>query len=163
MPHNFNDQLVAIMPRMRAWAVALTRNSSAADDLVQDTVTKALTAQASFEPGTNFNAWIHRIMVNHFISNVRTRGRFTSADELPEVPVWDAQEDRATIRELGLAFNRLPTDQRYAFTSIVLNERTYEEVSEFTGDAIGTLKSRVHRARLQLRSFMDGERSTLAA
>jgi RNA polymerase sigma-70 factor (ECF subfamily) len=102
-------------------------------------------------------------MVNHFISNTRARGRFTSADELPEVPVWDAQEDRATIRELGLAFNRLPTDQRYAFTSIVLKERTYEEVSEFTGDAIGTLKSRVHRARIQLRSFMDGGPSTLAA
>jgi RNA polymerase sigma-70 factor (ECF subfamily) len=163
MPHEFNDQLVSVLPRMRIWALALTRNSAAADDLTQDAATKALTAQVSFEPGTNFSAWIHRIMVNHFLSNMRNRRKFDNADDLSEVPVWGAQEDRTAIRELDRAFHRLPADQRQAFTSVVLLEQSYEEVSEATGDAIGTLKSRVHRARAQLRSYMVGEPSKIAA
>ncbi len=163
MPHEFHDQLVSMLPRMRMWAIALTRHSAAADDLTQDTATKALAAQALFEPGTNFSAWIHRIMVNHFVSNMRNRRKFDNADDLLEVPVWDAHEDRTAIRELGWAFSRLPTDQRQAFSKVVLQEQTYEEVAETTGDAIGTLKSRVHRARTQLRLYMAGEPSKIAA
>ena len=67
----FQDRLTGFLPKMRIWALALTRNSSAADDLVQDVAMKALMASESFEPGTNFSAWVHRIMINHFISSVR--------------------------------------------------------------------------------------------
>ena len=67
----FKDQLTALLPKMRGQALALTRNRVAAEDLVQDVAMKALAASESFVPGTNFSAWVHRIMTNHFISCVR--------------------------------------------------------------------------------------------
>jgi RNA polymerase sigma-70 factor (ECF subfamily) len=163
MPQEFHDQLISFMPKMRVWALALTRNRSAADDLTQDVATKVLVAQDCFIPGTNFAAWVHRIMINHFISSVRSKREFTDSDNLPEVPVAAAHEDRTALRELGWALERLPADQREALSMIVLQERSYEDAAEQTGCAIGTLKSRVHRARLQLRTFMMGETTKMAA
>jgi RNA polymerase sigma-70 factor (ECF subfamily) len=144
---------------MRVWALALTRNRAAADDLTQDVATKALLAQDCFIPGTNFSAWVHRIMINHFISSVRNRREFTDMDTVPEQPVLAAHEDRTALRELSWALKRLPRDQREALFMIALQEIPYETAAARTGCAIGTLKSRVHRARLQLRSFMLGEGS----
>jgi RNA polymerase sigma-70 factor (ECF subfamily) len=163
MPQEFNDQLISFMPKMRVWALALTRNRSAADDLTQDVAAKVLTAQNCFIPGTNFAAWVHRIMINHFISSVRSKREFTDSDNLPEVPVAASHEDRTALRELGWALDRLPADQREALSLIVLQEHSYEDVAAQTGCAIGTLKSRVHRARLQLRTFMMGETTKMAA
>lgn len=163
MPQEFHDQLIAFMPKMRVWALALTRNRSAADDLTQDVATKVLVAQNGFVPGTNFAAWVHRIMINHFISSVRSKREFTDSDNLPDVPVAAAHEDRTALRELGWALERLPADQREALSMIVLQERSYEDAAQQTGCAIGTLKSRVHRARLQLRTFMMGETTKMAA
>jgi RNA polymerase sigma-70 factor (ECF subfamily) len=157
MAQDFQDQLIAFLPKMRIWALALTRNRAAAEDLTQDVATKALTARDCFVPGTNFSAWIHRIMINHFISSVRNRREFTDMDSMPDLPVPAAHEDRTALRELGWALNRLPPDQREALFMIVLQEKSYEAASEVTGCAIGTLKSRVHRARLQLRVYLTGE------
>jgi len=155
--HDFQDQLIAFLPKMRVWALALTRNRAAAEDLTQDVATKALVARDCFIPGTNFSAWVHRIMINHFISGVRNRREFTDMDTMPELPVPAAHEDRTALRELGWALNRLPADQREALFMIVLQEKSYEDAAEVTGCAIGTLKSRVHRARLQLRAYLSGE------
>jgi RNA polymerase sigma-70 factor (ECF subfamily) len=163
MQHDFHDQLIAFLPKMRVWALALTRNRAAADDLIQDVAAKALAAQQCFIPGTNFSAWVHRIMINHFISSVRTRREFTDMDNVPDLPVAASHEDRTALRELGWAVERLPPDQRQALFMIVLEEKSYEDAAEATGCAIGTLKSRVHRARLQLREFMTGEQETAAA
>jgi RNA polymerase sigma-70 factor (ECF subfamily) len=163
MPQEFHDQLISFMPKMRVWALALTRNRSAADDLMQDVATKVLIAQNCFIPGTNFAAWVHRIMINHFISGMRGKREFTDTENMPEVPISAAHEDRTALRELGWALERLPPDQREALSMIVLQERSYEEAAEQTGCAIGTLKSRVHRARLQLRTFMMGETTEMAA
>jgi RNA polymerase sigma-70 factor (ECF subfamily) len=153
---DFQQQLISLMPKMRRWALALTHNGAAADDLVQDAATKALAASDTFAPGTNFSAWIHRIMVNDFVSGVRRRREYTDMDAMPDVPVAAAHEDRATLRELSWAVNRLPPDQKEALFMIALEEKSYESASELSGCAIGTLKSRVHRARLQLRAYMDG-------
>jgi RNA polymerase sigma-70 factor (ECF subfamily) len=163
MSAEFHDQLIAFLPKMRVWALALTRNRAAADDLAQDVATKALMAQDCFIPGTNFSAWIHRIMINHFISSVRNRREFTDMDTVPEVPIPAAHEDRTALREIGWALDRLPPDQREALFMIVLQEKSYESAAEVTGCAIGTLKSRVHRARLQLRAFLTGEENPSAA
>jgi len=163
MPHEFHDQLISFMPKMRIWALALTRNRAAADDLTQDVAAKALAAQDCFVPGTNFSAWVHRIMINHFISSVRSKREFTDTENMPEVPVAAAHEDRTALRELGWALERLPTDQREALSMIVLQEQSYEDAAEQTGCAIGTLKSRVHRARLQLRAFLQGDATKMAA
>jgi RNA polymerase sigma-70 factor, ECF subfamily len=157
MPQDFQDQLIAFLPKMRVWALALTRNRAAAEDLTQDVATKALVARDCFIPGTNFSAWVHRIMINHFISSVRNRREFTDMDSMPELPVPAAHEDRTALRELGWALNRLPRDQREALFMIVLQEKSYEAAAKVTGCAIGTLKSRVHRARLQLRAYLTGE------
>jgi RNA polymerase sigma-70 factor (ECF subfamily) len=163
MQQDFHEQLIAFLPKMRVWALALTRNRAAADDLIQDVAAKALAAQDCFIPGTNFSAWVHRIMINHFISSVRSRREFTDMENVPELPVPAAHEDRTALRELGWALDRLPHDQREALFMIVLQERSYEDAAEATGCAIGTLKSRVHRARLQLRAFLMGEPQTAAA
>ncbi|HEY1933889.1 MAG TPA: sigma-70 family RNA polymerase sigma factor [Acetobacteraceae bacterium] len=157
MSQDFQEQLLQFLPRMRVWALALTRNRAAAEDLTQDVATKALVAKDCFIPGTNFSAWIHRIMINHFISGVRNRREFTDMDNLPDVAMPAAHEDRTALRELGWAVDRLPPDQREALFMIVLQENSYEDAAERTGCAIGTLKSRVHRARLQLRAYLSGE------
>jgi RNA polymerase sigma-70 factor, ECF subfamily len=153
----FQDRLTGFLPKMRVWAIALTRNSSAADDLVQDVAIKTLMASESFEPGTNFSAWVHRIMLNHFISSVRKQREYNDLDQVAEVGIRASQEDRTDLRELSTAIQRLPEEQKEALHLIAVEERSYEEVSGATGCAIGTLKSRVHRARMQLRSEMFGE------
>jgi RNA polymerase sigma-70 factor (ECF subfamily) len=79
VPHNFDEQLIAFLPRMRVWALALTRNRAAAEDLTQDVAAKALVAQNCFAPGTNFSAWVHRIMLNHFISSMRNKREYSRA------------------------------------------------------------------------------------
>ena len=162
MPQNFDEQLIAFLPRMRVWALALTRNRAAAEDLTQDVAAKALLAQNCFTPGTNFSAWVHRIMLNHFISSVRNKREYTDMESMPDQPVAASHEDRTALRELSWALNRLPPDQREALLMIALQEIPYETAAEKTGCAIGTLKSRVHRARLQLRSFMLGEAANAA-
>jgi RNA polymerase sigma-70 factor (ECF subfamily) len=153
----FKDQLTTLLPKMRIWARALTRNWSTAEDLLQDTAMKALSASSSFEPGTNFKAWIHRIMVNQFISDLRSRREYSGLDQMPEVGVRGGQEDQSDLRELNIALKSLPRDQQEALQLIAVEERSYEEVADATGCPIGTLKSRVHRARLLLRSHMNGE------
>jgi RNA polymerase sigma-70 factor, ECF subfamily len=163
MAQEFHEQLIEYLPRMRVWALALTRNRAAAEDLTQDVATKALIARDCFIPGTNFSAWVHRIMINHFISGVRSRREFTDVETVPDVPVPASHEDRAVLRELGWAFDRLPPDQREALDMIALQERSYESAAEVTGCAIGTLKSRVHRARLRLRAHLTGEEAPNAA
>ncbi|MGE0682359.1 MAG: sigma factor-like helix-turn-helix DNA-binding protein [Candidatus Binatia bacterium] len=156
MCHEFEGQLVALFPKMRTWALALTRSKAAADDLTQDVALKILAARTSFIPGINSNAWVHRIMINHFLSEVRCRREFADAEMMPAVAVNDAHEHRTALWELSLALDRLPAEQRDALSRIVLNEQSYEGVSAETGDAVGTSKSRVHRARVQLRCYIGG-------
>jgi RNA polymerase sigma-70 factor (ECF subfamily) len=163
MAKEFQEQLIEFLPKMRIWALALTRNRAAAEDLAQDVATKALVARDCFTPGTNFSAWVHRIMINHFISGVRNKREFTDMDTIPEVAVQAPHEDRTALRELGWAVDRLPPDQREALFMIVLQENSYETAAEATGCAIGTLKSRVHRARVQLRAYLTGEETPKAA
>jgi RNA polymerase sigma-70 factor (ECF subfamily) len=154
---DFQLQLTDFLPKMRIWALALTRNRAAADDLVQEVAMKALTASGSFMPGTNFSAWLHRIMINHFISGIRRQRPLTDLDQMPEVAIPAPQQAQTDLQELRLALSRLPKDQQEALRLIALEERSYDEVSDATGCAVGTLKSRVHRARLQLRAEMSGE------
>src|SRR5882757_8924801 len=108
----FQDRLTGFLPTMRAWAMALTRNRAAAEDLVQDVAMKALAASESFIPGTNFSAWVHRIMTNHFISGVRSRREYRDPDQMPEVGIAAAQHGRTELRELNVAFQRLPREQK---------------------------------------------------
>lgn len=155
----FHDQVISILPKLRIQALALTRNRSAAEDLVQDAVCNALSASASFIPGTNFPAWMHRILRNRFISNLRKRRDTTDIDDVPQAAFATeaAHEDRLTLKELGRAMTRLPADQREALVMVVVHGMSYEALAEATGCAVGTAKSRVFRARRQLEAWLLGE------
>jgi len=162
MVHNdFHGQLIALLPKLRIQALALTRNRAAAEDLVQDSVANALAAQDSFTPGTNFAAWMHRILRNRFISTLRKQRETTDIDDLPmsAFAVGAAHEDRMVLKELGRALTRLPSDQREALFMVVLQGMSYEDVAQATGCAVGTAKSRVFRARRQLQAWLMGEES----
>ncbi|MCZ8148117.1 MAG: sigma-70 family RNA polymerase sigma factor [Roseomonas sp.] len=158
-PSEFHGQLITLLPRLRVQALALARNRAAAEDLVQDAVANALAAQNSFTPGTNFAAWMHRILRNRFISTLRKQRETTDIEDLPEgaFAVGPTHEDRLVLKELGRAVNRLPVDQREALFMVVLQGMSYEEVAGTTGCAVGTAKSRVFRARRQLQSWLMGE------
>jgi RNA polymerase sigma-70 factor (ECF subfamily) len=158
----FHDQIIAILPKLRVQALALTRNRAAAEDLVQDAVCNALSAQQSFIPGTNFPAWMHRILRNRFISNLRKRRDTTDIDDVPSsVFATEApHEDRLALKELARAMTRLPSDQREALVMVVVHGMSYEALAESTGCAVGTAKSRVFRARRQLETWLLGETKT---
>ena len=162
---DFHRELVGLLPRLRVQALSLTRNGTAADDLVQDAVANALRAQASFEPGTNFAAWTHRILRNRFISTVRRRRETADIDDAPAaaLAVGGAQEGSLALKELSRALGRLPADQREALVMVVLQGMSYEEVAAATGCAVGTCKSRVFRARRQLQAWLLGEAEPAAA
>jgi RNA polymerase sigma-70 factor, ECF subfamily len=166
MHDEFHEQLIALLPKLRIQALALTRNRAAAEDLVQDAVANALAAQDSFTPGTNFAAWMHRILRNRFISTLRKQRETTDIDDVPmsAFSVSGAHEDRMVLKELGRALTRLPSDQREALFMVVLQGLSYEEVASATGCAVGTAKSRVFRARRQLQAWLMGEdRTSIAA
>ena len=160
----FHDQVIGILPKLRIQALALTRNRTAAEDLVQDAVCNALSAQNSFIPGTNFPAWMHRILRNRFISNLRKRRDTTDIDDVPAhtFATPAAHEDRLALKELGKAMTRLPADQREALLMVVIHGMSYEALAEATGCAVGTAKSRVFRARRQLEAWLMGETKTKA-
>jgi RNA polymerase sigma-70 factor (ECF subfamily) len=157
--NGFHDQIITILPKLRVQALALTRNRASAEDLVQDAVCNALSAQESFIPGTNFAAWMHRILRNRFISNLRKRRDTTDIDDVPaSVFATNAEhEDRLALKELSVAMNRLPADQREALIMVVIHGMSYEELAEATSCAVGTAKSRVFRARRQLENWLLGE------
>jgi RNA polymerase sigma-70 factor (ECF subfamily) len=161
----FHDQIIAILPNLRVQALALTRNRASAEDLVQDAVCNALSAQESFIPGTNFAAWMHRILRNRFISNLRKRRDTTDIDDVPAATfATDApHEDRLALKELAKAMTRLPTDQREALIMVVVHGMSYEALAESTGCAVGTAKSRVFRARRQLEAWLLGEQPERSA
>lgn len=155
----FQEQVISILPKLRIQAMALTRNRSAAEDLVQDAVCSALAAHASFIPGTNFPAWMHRIVHNRFISNMRKRRDITDIDDVAQslLATEAAHEDHLALKELGRAMMRLPADQREALLMVVVHGMSYEALAELAGCAVGTAKSRVFRARRQLEVWLLGE------
>ena len=120
---DFQDQLIQFLPKMRVWALGLTRNAAAADDLVQDVALKTLMANESFVPGTNFSAWVHRIMINQFISTVRRVRETADIGQVPEMAVAASQQDSTDLREASRAFRRLPEDQKRALHLIVIEEK----------------------------------------
>lgn len=158
----FHDQVIAILPKLRVQALSLTRNRAAAEDLVQDAVCNALAAQNSFIPGTNFSAWMHRILRNRFISDLRKRRETTDIDDVPASSFASpaTHEDNLALKDLSMALSRLPADQREALVMVVIQGMSYEALAEATDCAVGTAKSRVFRARRQLEAWMSGDLPT---
>jgi RNA polymerase sigma-70 factor, ECF subfamily len=163
----FHDVLVAALPRLRAHALALTRNRAAADDLVQDAVALALRGRDKFEPGTNFAAWSHSIVRNRFISLARRRRKQLEGDDAVRHAATDAagppHDDRLAVKELARMLGRLPAALREALLLVAVQGLSYDEVAAVQGCAVGTAKSRVFRARHLLRVWLLGGSAATAA
>lgn len=159
MADSFHDQMIGILPKLRVQALALSRNRSAADDLVQEAVAKALAARHSFEEGTNFNAWMHRILRNTFISWIRRRRETQDLEHAPAevVGVPGNAFDNVVVRELSAALAKLSPEQRESLVMVSVQGLSYEQVAEATGVAVGTAKCRVFRARRLLQAMLTGE------
>lgn len=156
---DFHDLMMAALPSLRQQALALTRNRADADDLVQTAVANALAARASFEPGTNFRAWMGSILRNRFLSDCRRRRPTASIEDAPPASLARSggQEESLAMKELHRHLARLPADQRLLLMMISVQGVSYEEASAQMGIPVGTLKARVSRTRAQLRSWILGE------
>ena len=157
-PKDPKEELVEHLPAMRAFALSLTRNSAAADDLVQDTVVKAWSNFDKFHAGTNLRAWLFTILRNTFYSS-RRKARREVADvdgvhtaALAEKPAHDG---RLNLTDFFKAFNQLPEEQREALTLVGAQGFSYEEAADMCGVAIGTVKSRANRGRARLSELLS--------
>ena len=156
--HEFKTELTALIPQMRAFARSLCRDATAADDLAQDALLKAWNNRASYEPGTNMKAWTFMILRNQFYSDKRRSWRSSQLDpEVAERTLEAASNPIASLEldEVRRALACLPDDQREALILIGAGGLSYEEVSEICGCAIGTIKSRVSRARDRLSTIIE--------
>jgi RNA polymerase sigma-70 factor (ECF subfamily) len=156
---DFQGMLLGVLPRLRVHALALTRNRAEADDLVQDAVALVLRSRDKFEPGSDFSAWSHSIVRNRFLSLARRRRRRMELDEMAggrADHTGAPQEDRLALKELAALLGRLPAALREALVLVVVQGRSYDEVAAVQGCAVGTAKSRVFRARYQLRLWLLG-------
>lgn len=157
---DFRDELTGVLPHLRAFGRSLSGSRDLADDLVQETVLKAWAARARFQAGTSIRAWTFIILRNVFLSQMR-RTRFRGewddavADRVLAAPA--SQDKQVELADLNRAMQQLPASQREALILVGAGGFAYEEAAEICGVAVGTIKSRVARARTALeRIITDG-------
>src|SRR5918998_624028 len=154
----FKRDLVGLIPHLRAFARTLCGDPAAADDLAQDAMMKAWDARTSFQPGTNMKAWTFMILRNQFYSEKRRSWRQSQLDQEAAERTLVATDDPAApiaLDELRQALSSLPDEQREALILVGAGGFAYEEAAEICGCAVGTVKSRVSRARRALHSILD--------
>jgi len=154
------DQMLSAVPSLRAFAISLSGNVDRADDLVQETLMRAIANIDSFQPGTNMSAWLFTILRNLFRSEYRKRRREVEdadgsyADSLKSHP---EQSGRLEFNEFRVALEKLPPDQREALILVGASGFSYEEAAAICECAVGTIKSRVNRARTRLADLLSIE------
>lgn len=154
----FREQMIAAIPSLRAFGLSLTARGDRADDLVQETMMKAWKHHDSFQPGTNMKAWLYTILRNEFYSQLRKRRREVEdidgiySRKVAVQPEQDGHLDMADMRE---ALAKLSDDQREAIILVGASGFSYEEAAEICSVAVGTIKSRVNRARGHLSSLLE--------
>jgi RNA polymerase sigma-70 factor (ECF subfamily) len=152
----FVQLLLSELPRLRGAALFMTRSASDADDLLQQTALRALNAQHQFTLGTNIRAWLYRIMRNEFIDSTRqTKGR-TALDDIPEdlLAGKGNQEDKIVAREVVAAMKTLSPVLLEVMLLVPGRGLSYQEAAEIQGCSVGTIKSRVSRARAKLHRLL---------
>jgi len=157
---DFRADLIATIPSLRAFAISLSQNADRADDLVQETLVKAWDKQSSFQLGTNLKAWLFTILRNEFYSQMRKRGREVQDSDgaiTAGVATLPEQMGSLDLKDFRKALERLPEDQREAIILIGASGFSYEEAAEICGCAVGTIKSRVSRARSRLQDMLNIE------
>ena len=160
---DWRDQVVGLIPALRAFAWSICRNGSDADDLVQDTLIKAWSHRDKFEAGTNLRAWLFTILRNtYYTAVVRRRREVRDEDDQYARSLTSAptQEWSLALRALQAALDQLPAEHREALILVGAAGLSYEEAAAICGCALGTIKSRVNRARNRLLKVMDIERAS---
>ena len=153
---SFGDQLAALLPRLRRFAHALSRDLADADDLAQATIERALRSSDQWQPGTRLDSWAYRIMRNLWIDAARARTRRTVREAPEEEGLGvgedprDAMDAAMDVKRLMAAMGRLPDEQREVVALILVEGFGYREVSEMLGLPIGTVSSRLVRGRTAL-------------
>jgi len=156
---SFKADLVALIPHMRAFARTLCHDFTLAEDLAQDALARAWRCRTSYEPGTNLKAWVFMILRNGFYSHTRRSWRSCELD--PEVAASTLvavsnPTGALELNDLRRAMNMLPSDQREVLILIGAAGLSYEEAADICGVAVGTVKSRVSRARARLAEILEG-------
>lgn len=154
----FRADLLAIIPSLRAFARGLSGHRDLADDLAQEALAKAWAARASYTPGTNFRAWIFRILRNHFYTSAAVAKRFTSYDpeafeRLLTTPA--TQDGGLLVADLQRGLLTLPAEQREALL-LLESGLQWNEIADVAGVPLGTVKSRITRGRAALKLYMEG-------
>lgn len=155
-PATFEDQLAALLPRLRRFAHGLSRDAADADDLTQAAIERALKSRDQWQAGTRLDSWCYRITRNLWIDTARSRAR-RIVHEAPEEEGLnvgddprDAMDAAVDLRRLMLAMDRLPDEQREVVALILIEGFGYREASEMLGLPIGTVSSRLVRGRMAL-------------
>lgn len=150
--------LISVIPNLRAFAVSLSGNPDRADDLVQETLVKAWSNIGSFIEGTNLPAWLFTILRNIYYSDYRKRRREVADPEgamAAKLAIAPAQNGHMDLLDFHAALQKLPNDQREALILIGASGLSYEEAAGICGCAVGTMKSRVNRARNRLAELLS--------
>src|SRR5215469_12748368 len=153
------DDMVALVPQLHTFARSLTRDGVRADDLVQEALMRAFDNIERFTPGTNLKAWLFTILRNEHYSQLRRRkfeAQDVSTDQLPELSVPPDHDGELELRDLNRALAALSPGQRAALLLVSASGFSYEEAAQICGCAVGTIKSRVARARSALMEMLDG-------
>ena len=151
------EGLLAAIPSLRAFAISLCGNVDRADDLVQEALTRAITRIDLFVPDTKLEAWLFTILRNHFYSEHRKRAREVPDTEgiyAATLTALPDQEDKVAHKDLLAALQKLPREQREALLLVGAQGLSYEEAAHISCVAVGTIKSRVHRARANLAQLL---------
>jgi len=155
------DELEAHIPRLRRYALALLRDRVEADDLVQDTLERALRKSSLWRRGSDLRAWLFTIMHNVYVNRLRRERTNASVPqregEIERLAV-DANQDAALeARDLAAALTRLPMEYRSVVLLVGLEQLSYQEAASVLGVPVGTVMSRLSRGRERLRALMSGE------
>jgi RNA polymerase sigma-70 factor, ECF subfamily len=154
------DALLAMIPNLRAFAFSLSGNHDRADDLVQETLLKAWSHMETFQEGTNLRAWLFTILRNSYFSEMRKRRREvedSDGKKAEGLSVTPAQQGHVDMEDMRKALGLLPPDQREALVLVGAAGMSYEEAAEIAHCAVGTIKSRVNRARIKLGTLLGVE------
>jgi RNA polymerase sigma-70 factor (ECF subfamily) len=155
---DFNRALEAEIPRLRRYARALTRDTTAADDLVQECMVRGVAKQHLWMEGTDLRAWLFTIMHNQYVNTVRRGAREGVAvsvrDTEPSLQLAASQDKGLELRDLDRAMAKLPEEQRSVILLVGLEGMCYETVAEMMGIPVGTVRSRLSRGREALRRLM---------
>ena len=151
------ESIVQLIPRLRRYARALAGDRTAADDLVQDTLERGWSKLHLYRRGTNLRAWMFTIMHNVYVNQLRAmRPSVPLDDKMPELTQPARESDALVLRDLDAAIRRLPPEQREVLLLVALEDMSYGEAAATLGIPIGTVMSRLARAREKLRAMMSG-------